>query len=385
MKRTKIIVINLFIFLTSFLVLEMFVKYFTNHNFNFYERNNRNIKYLPSGTSIKWMIADQNVYETTNGEVLFDKRKYKINKRGLRSPSYEYHKIDSNIIKIAIVGGSHVFDAESYDYKNEFSFSQKLENLLNSFSEKQKFKVLNCGIPGSSTISYNNLILLELSQYKPDYIIINSIWNDLKWIYNFDYKTQLVLTKPQAVEKNPFIEKTNILDNLIGWSAIYRKLRDAYYRYKYSGALARSEDIISKSYIPSEMSSRKDIQLGLKQYTLNIESIINSCKLIGAEPIIAIEERLPSLNMDDIDKQKIAYKYIGDISHNDLIEYFNLCDSVLKNIAFKNNLNLINISNEMKGYSKYFKDHIHVTNDGSSFIAKEYFKFLNEKVLMIDD
>ncbi len=93
---------------------------------------------------------------------------------------------------------------------------------------------------------------------------------------------------------------------------------------------------------------------------------------IGAVPILLTQARLVSPNNSDIEKARINY---DKMNHNNLLKAFDITDMIIKDVSKSKNIEYIDISKEMSGRSKYFKDHVHLTNKGSkklAFIISQY-------------
>lgn len=76
------------------------------------------------------MKPAQHICAYINGKIESDSVKFSINKEGYRGPEIELAK-DSGEIRIAIIGGSHVFDLNCFDYEGNPGFPQLIEKELN--------------------------------------------------------------------------------------------------------------------------------------------------------------------------------------------------------------------------------------------------------------
>lgn len=377
MKKLKTLLFNILILLVLFFIIEMVLRFFVP-DIPFADRLKYNLQYEQSGLSIKWLKPNQIIYEKNDTT----KIKYRINSAGFRGNEIPLEK-DSNEIRIAILGGSHVFDMYSYDYNGDYGFPKLLEDELNKIFPA--VRVINVGVPGSSNLEFLNKVLLELPRYQPDYIMFNSIWNDLIWINQFDDR-QLVRSSPEPRRKNPFIKKTTLADELFGWSILYRKIRDGYYHIRYKvPRITKDTKRIHKEKRKQEVlqqtnENRLDAKNGLAQYQRNLKAFVKLVKLLEAKPILVVEERYAKKEMTAEEKSNIIYKLLKkDINHVELISLYNQCNTILYDMAEKENIPIVDIHNEMIGDTTYFADHVHTTPKGSKFIAKKYAKFfLNE-------
>jgi len=369
-KIGKVISINIIAIFIIFFLFEMITRLFLNPNIPFEKRLKFNVEYRPSGYVVSFPIPNQIIYEVEDGIIKYDKIQYKLNKYGFRGEDLPLKK-DKNELRIFILGGSHVFDLNSFDYEGNYGFPQLIQNYF--FDNDYNVRVINAGVPGDDTRTLFTKIILDIHRYEPDIIIINSIWNDTKWISRIDNSTNLLTTEPRAVRKNPMIMEINWLDKTFGFSAFYRKARDYYWRKK----LGFGENkIINEGIINNPKTVVNDFKCGLEQYKINIIATVQTIRNINAIPVLAIEERFISSKNNEIDKKKIQYHFVNVNSHAELVKLFNNCDTVIEMISHEYNVPLININKKMEGNTKYFADHVHTTPDGSIFIAKNYYEFL---------
>jgi len=218
---------------------------------------------------------------------------------------------------------------------------------------------------------------MDIHRYKPDIIIINSIWNDTKWISRTTDSTLLLSTEPAAFHKNPMIEKVNFLDKALGSSALYRKFRDFYWQKKLH--LGQNK-LINEGILKNQHIAINNFNKGYEQYRINLIAAVKAIQSINAIPVLAIEERFVSFKNNEIDKQKIQYHMANVKSHDDLVRLFESCDAIIEKLTYNLEVKLININKEMEGNSKYFVDHVHTTPEGSKYIAEKYYNLLKPLV-----
>jgi len=221
---------------------------------------------------------------------------------------------------------------------------------------------------------------LDLHRFAPDIILINSIWNDAKWIVKTHKKTNHLHKASKSTKKNPLIEPVNGIDALLGNGALYRKFRDFYWRHKLK---IDKEKGIHEGMTTKEKNYPPDISLGLKQYRINMEGAVEVAEVVGAKPVLAIEERLIHRTNSDKEKEVIKYKMVKVNSHEELVSLFEQCDAILMDIARESDILLIDANAKIGKSKKYFTDHVHTTPEGSQFIADTYFKALKPMVLKI--
>ena len=356
----------------SVLAAEAVVRLFFTANPSFKARESLNLAYEPSGFVCYFPTPNQVIYERNDDGVLYDKPRYRINKYGYRGQDFPLEKAPDEI-RIVFLGGSHVFDVCSYDYREDLGFPHLMER---SFQEAgYDVRVINAGLPGNDTRYFSAKVLLDLHRFRPDIIVAGSIWNDLKWISRADDETLFLRFSPKALRKNPMTEKVNFLDSVCGFSASYRHVRDVYWQRKLK---LHQDKVIHEGFAENSEVSSCDSSRGLEQYRQNLTGLVSLIKSIGATPVLTIEERFISPSASDADKRKIPYHMVNVSTHSGLIDLFGRCEAVIEEVSDACGVSLINLQPEMEGREEYFFDHIHTSSEGSRFIALHYFNALRK-------
>jgi len=237
--------------------------------------------------------------------------------------------------------------------------------------------VINAGVPGYETREMPAIITLDLHRFNPDIVIVNSCWNDLKWISTTSDDTYHLQTRPHAIRENPLASKVNIFDELFGDSVVYRKIRDNIWKNR----LGISDERKGAEGITNlEKSADYDVNRGFEQYRNNITSIASIIRNIGAQPVLAIEERLVHENNNDEHKKLIDYFRISVKSHDELVRLFEGCDAVIRDVSLTKEIRMIDANHSIGGKLEYFTDHVHTTPEGSNAIANHYYEFLKPLV-----
>jgi len=125
MKITRVLLFNIFLILVVFAMAELFVRFFMHSNATFKERLESSLVYNPSGFISFYPLPAQKVYRYDNG-IDYDKSQYTINQYGYRGDDIDLDKAKDEI-RIAILGGSHVFDIASFDFDTNPGFPAVLQ------------------------------------------------------------------------------------------------------------------------------------------------------------------------------------------------------------------------------------------------------------------
>ena len=371
----KLVLVNTLAIICILFFVEAASRVFLSPNATFPERLTFNLVYIPSGFVRFTPIPKQVIYEVQDGKILYDSRKFKINEYGFRGETFPLKK-EKGELRIIIIGGSHVFDLNSFDYEGNPGFPQLIQKYFRDAN--YKVTVINAGVPGSDTRDYFVKLGLDLHRYEPDIVIINSIWNDLKWISRMDDSLILLNTPPKAMAKNPMVQEMNVLDKALGKSVLFRKARDYYWKKVLH---LEPNEIINEGVISNSTRGTKNFQRGLYQYEKNIIAAVQIIRANNSLPILSIEERFVSLKNSQDEKKRIQYHMVNVKSHRELVDLFEQGDAIFQKISREYGLQLFNMNKDMEGNPQYFKDHVHTTPIGSAFIAKNYFESLKPIVL----
>jgi lysophospholipase L1-like esterase len=357
------------------LIAEVAARFLLPANPSFKARQSLNLAFEPSGFVCYFPTPNQVIFERDEGKVLQDKPRYRINSYGYRGEECPVEKSEGEI-RIVFLGGSHVFDVVSYDYRGDLGFPHLVQARFREAG--YNVRVINAGLPGNDTRYFAPKLILDLHRLRPDIVIASSIWNDLKWISRADKDTLFARFSPKAIRKNPMTERVNFLDAILGFSAIYRNLRDSYWRRK----LKLQQDKVIHEGIPDAnlTDAGGDYSRGLEQYRQNLSAVVSLSRSIGAVPVLAIEERLVGPEVSEEDKRKIPYHMVNVRTHAELAHLFTECEAVMEAVAAESDVSLINLQPEMEGRAEHFFDHIHTSSKGSRFIAERYFEFLKSIV-----
>jgi len=348
-------------------LLEVICRFFLNYNQTFSERQATSVQYTTSGYFKQNMIGDQKVFDTDkSGRPSSSLIRYSMNSLGLRGPEIP---ADGKSFKIIIFGGSHVFDMYSYDFSGNFGWPAEIEKQLNKTC--RECMVINAGQPGMNIVDITAKASFLFEKIKPRIAILNSEWNDLKWISSGDDAFSSV----SYPEKNPWLYKQNTMDYLFGWSSFYRKIHDYYYSKKL-GLVPFAERIPASGPDPLKFSS-KGIQDNLALYEHLLKKFVLLAKANNILPVLAIEERLVCPENNQSERKMIRWEYIPSLkNHAELVELYSRLDGIVSSIAEKENIPLINIQNKIGCKSWFFIDHVHTSPEGSKAIAGEYASLL---------
>lgn len=359
---------TLVLFLISFAVSEISVRIiFDTPSLSFLEKTNLSVYY---GDNYQKLIRpNQYVYQAISDlEYDSDSIKYKINNLGYRGRDLEYNKKNGEI-RIVIIGGSHVFDIFCSNQKGGSLFTSELEHGLRKSG--LNVRVINAGIPGQDL---KNIILRmrgDIQKLNPDYIVLNSTHNDIRWINYTDTcnmgKTidDMRVMPREKLGINPFVDKYGWSDRAFGFSKLYLQLRRVYWNNKMTTFM---EDYAS-------LMKGRDYELGISKYDMLVKEFIQISEEMGAKPIICLEEHILSSNSEiNENNEKFHMKHLDGerIEHSTILRTYKDCDSILIDRAIKHKVSLIDVVERFRDRKDLFDDLIHTSDKGSLLMSQLY-------------
>lgn len=280
---------------------------------------------------------------------------FSINALGYRGPMFEPVK-PPDVVRIMVYGGSAAFDSgnvEGHDWP------RLVEKRLHE-SGKDKVEVINAATPGHASFDSVGKLFSEGHVYSPDYVLLYSVWNDIK-----DFKATeplLRLHEPtQGTESDPRTTYQNFLDRWLSeTSQVYVRVRERYFIWKYR--------IGAEGSLPEGSYASTLSDAALRQYKMNIETFVDVAKNAGATPVLITEAHLATRNTTDADKKRISYEMVL-LTHDALCDAYDAADRILREVSSEKGVPLIDASNVLSGRSEFFSDHVHLTERGSIALA----------------
>jgi len=290
-------------------------------------------------------------------------RTFFINEFGYRGPSFLPQKPEG-VCRIVILGGSAVFDQNARPGNDWPHLVQKsLRKMGYSGVE-----VINGGVPGHATFDSLGRLYSQIWVFNPDLVILYNAWNDVKYFRTLTPENPLIsLFKPYDEKGDLFTNYRGTLDRKLSTSQLYVKFRNRYFAWKRNSGL---EGMIPEGEYQSSYGF-----YGLKQYKLNIELIVDGSRNIGATPLLLTQATLLSAQNSEVDRKKIGYEY-QLLSHNTLVKALREANQVVRSVAQKKGVELLDLAETLSGRSELFTDHVHTSRKGSREIADSITRFV---------
>jgi len=322
---------------------------------------NKSLDYIPSSFTRHIFPRKDRIVELTDSSTLH------MSKLGYRGREFSVTKQEGTI-RIFFLGGSFVFNGKRPMGEDWPHLTEKY--LIESgFSNVE---IINAGVPGHASFDALGILYSEIHNFEPDYILVCNAWNDIKYFSFLSPEITLMrFITPIGSDKNPFMYYNSGLDEFLCNSRLYQRLRFRYYSHGLLFGIGKEllSRIGPEGIKPEGNYSSEYSKFGIKQYKLNLETIVDVSRNIGAVPVLLTQAKLVSDMNDDEDKSKIKYEY-QLLNHEAIVRAFNECDQVVREISREKSVNLIDLSNNFSGQSDLFVDHVHLTSKGGKTIAQ---------------
>ncbi|MEM9022246.1 MAG: hypothetical protein AAGB22_00795 [Bacteroidota bacterium] len=238
-------------------------------------------------------------------------------------------------------------------------------------------EVINAGLPGQDL---KNIVLRlphDIGRLQPDYVLLNSTYNDVKWINYTDTANAgktLFRLGGMPLEKlgvNPFTERYNGLDEVLGFSKLYLQLRRIYWQRKMRAYMQAYRDAASAT----------DYRLGIAHYEHLLQEFVHLVEAMGATPVLCLEERHLAVASGALAQEDSVYMRHMD---NSVIETAAItktyadCDALLAATVRQHALPLINHVAAFQARPDWFTDMVHTTPAGSARMGALYAESLAE-------
>lgn len=264
---------------------------------------------------------------------------YRTNSLGLRGD--EIPPKQANEIRIACFGNSCTF---GWRLQEGETYPARLEQLLNAEPESQKYRVVNCGVPGYSSFQGLKMLKEYLPILQPDVVTICYGWND-HWAAGFDIPDSEQRTPPQWI-----LDIQNLLSRL----HTYRGVKFA--------LLARSEK--GREYTYDRSSPR--YRVSINEFRDNLMEMVNYCRLNGATPVLITAP-------------------IGDAdpaTQSSLENFHFLYAEIVRHVADDMGTLLLDAEKLFRSRPEFYDDpradFIHYNGSGARFLAERLARLLND-------
>jgi hypothetical protein len=280
---------------------------------------------------------------------LFGER-HEVNSHRTLGPEFTVAK-PGGTTRLLFLGGSQVF----------CRFPATVGDLLRA--RGLSVEVINGATPGHQSADSVGKLVTDFWRFRPDHVVVIHAWNDIKYFSLVGEQRSLM----DAVEpfRAEFLTSPSWLDDVLCTSACWRAARGS--------LLPRLLGL--RPLLEGGSADRSDkpgvIQpLAVEQYRLDLRTLCDVCRNIGANPILCIQPRLPVADPAKRAEHAtlIRYDYAG-LDHDQLLRAFSVCDDVVREVGEEKRAHVVETTATLTGVREYFGDHIHLTPVGCDAMA----------------
>lgn len=294
-----------------------------------------------------------------------------INRFGFRGAAPPMPKPDG-VTRIVTLGGSSVFD---HHLSEGESWPERLGPLLalDGITPAESF---NCGIPGYSSRESLAFYIDKIRYLEPDYVLLYHGWNDLKYVVAFrdGVDADAFFYATDYHDHNKMFKSGRPWRNWYALQAMYRDWRDA-------GAV--QENIVPPPADPTSShpaaaqtaadsprpASPWSESPGLRFFESNVDLFVHAVLADGATPVLVAQNTLVTRDLPVRLRKRVGYQFIGT-DHETVVAINEAMADVLRRIAEKHGIPFVDLRSRLNGRPEYFRDHVHLTPEGSLVFAR---------------
>ncbi len=277
-----------------------------------------------------------------------------INRRGYLGEEILLPK-PADTKRLVFLGGSQVFGAfwsAGKDWPTECG------KYLNASGHR--VDVVNAGIPNHQSGDAIGKLFADLWMVEPDMVVCCNSWNDIK------YFAELSLDRPYLHVAAPTVAVDrrlypNGLDRVLCLSAFYRKV--------HSGVITSLYGVAGDEGLKFRDPVMNINEISLRQYELNLQTVCDIGKNLGATVVLCKQARLLTADANDEQRQRIPYSYTG-LGHDELVRAFEACDALIEKVAAEKHCQVLDMNSPLSGKTELFTDHIHFSVEGTRQAAQ---------------
>lgn len=272
---------------------------------------------------------------------------YAINSEGTLSDTF---RDSPNAIKVLAIGGSTSFGM------NYMARVKKLYLEIENAPIPQNIVFASAGTPGYSTTQSLINFQLRLLPLRPDIIVVYHAVNDFNPLKIKDPDPNDIfsyLTRTNTI----FGSRPNFRDGILDKSAAYTLM--------YNKLLLLKQKFVAKPF------TKEETEL-VTIFSRNMKS------LVGMAAAHDVEVILVTFAHNSLDRR--SDKGWGNIQADEAVAYgIQRHNRIIKELAIKHSITLLDLDAELTGRSEYFKDFVHFTPKGADRFAELLLPIVIEK------
>ncbi len=314
---------------------------------------NSSLTYRPAVFTRHRLVPDRTLLQVNRDPA----EAIRINQHGFRGEEFALAK-SPGTVRILFLGGSSLFSMRCRGPGKDWPH-RTIDYLRKQGIEAE---CINAGVPGHDTADSVGKFLTELWMYQPDYVLLYQGYNDQKYFGQLDDdRPYRGLHEPYEPELDP---RTHVvgLDRALCRSKLYLELR-----YRYLGRKYGSEGL-RPAVDPADMFDEFS-PVALQQYRLNVQTICDLARNVGAVPVLCTQGRLVHPDNTPGEIERLRFNFVK-LTHEAWCRAFADCDRTIEEVAAHKSTPLIDVSAVVTGDPTYFHDHVHLTEAGAQVVSE---------------
>ena len=263
----------------------------------------------------------------------------------------------NGLLRVNCIGESTTQYYVSYNNKN-YSYPLELEKILQNKINK-KIEVNNCAQGGYNTADLLVRFCLQIIDTNPDVVIIYHGQTDVRSYITPNFENDYSHSRRNLSEFYRTLERNSKIPNLP--LKFFNYLKNYWFPYNTRSSLL---DLIHKS----KEDEKVNYTPGLKVYRRNLQHIIDICLARNIKVVLGTYCHFLYENVKNSSIHRL---------YNEIIKEEN---TVIRDLAKTNNLDLVDNDSLIPREEKYFLDSVHFTPEGMKLLAKNFSEVLINKI-----
>jgi lysophospholipase L1-like esterase len=252
----------------------------------------------------------------------------------------------NNLFRVNCIGASTTGNYIEFESQS-FSYPMELERILSS-SLNIPVEVNNCGVGGYNSADILILFALQVVDTQPDVLVIYHAYNDIRAYITPEFESDYSHSRRNLGESN--------------WKlALGGKIPSVplkFFDYLIKIWLPDNTNMLLQHLSKGTIDLSLDPSVGLRTYQRNLQHIIDLCR---SNDIQVVLSTYCHFLHDEIKDEPLHQLYAEIVKRE---------NEIVRNLADKNELMLVDNALLVPDDERYFVDSVHFTPEGMSMIAK---------------
>ena len=287
--------------------------------------------------------------------------------RDSHGDTYPFTKPEGGIRIVAFGGSTTEQEAPGTTH-----YPKLLEERLGASFPEVPLEVINIGNVGYATPHSLTLLMLDVLSWDPDVVILSHNINDLITAYTPGFVPDYshVFGLPVYTRGSG---DDSIVSALFGWTTLYWVVR---HQFGTIGLPLIRETLLGTAY--REKPYGEDPPAPAAEiFRRNLTTFADVAKESGATVIFGTQPFAPNNEYWD---RTMRFYLTNDIvvypPHNEITLHHAHYNDIIRDVAKKEDVHLVDNAASFGGTLEYFYDHVHYTKEGLENLAENYFEYI---------